>query len=266
MKRILKFLSGFKKPTIDSSGDIKKLPIQNGVLIFPISMDKIKNELSAINLFSILENQIYSMWRNSPLKIMFLYTGDVFAKYGLGEPRDYNYDIKKHKEECVRIINYSNDLSKDAFSFVNWDELFNTNKNISENLEKLKKIYLSDEIFQKLMYSDLKSANLGINSKNINFLLERMILPYLFVKGGFDFVDIFTKSVDRYNLICYSGNCPRILVYIHQMNFFNLGESSNVYEDSFYNFKSKFLFNFADINLDAVSDLEQFIVDFRKKD
>jgi hypothetical protein len=266
MKGILKFLSGFSKPKIDSNGDIKILPRQNGVLIFPISMAKISGELSATNLFAILENQIHSKWNNYPLSIIFLYTGDVYSKYGLGSNSSYNYDIKKHKEDCMRIINYSTYLTKDAFSFVDWDELFNSDKIISEKFEELKSIYLSDEIFQKLMYSDLKRLGKTVDTNNINFLLEEMILPYLFVKGGFDFTDKFTNNTNRYKLICYSGNCPKILVYIHQMNFFNLDKTTNVYQNCFYNFKSNFLFNFEEINLESVLDLSQFIVDFRKKD
>ena len=202
MKGILKFLSGLNDAKIDSTGDIKVLPRQNGVLLFPISIGKIEKEMSAENIFNFLETELHSKWRNYPLSIVFLYTGNVYSKYGFDSKKNNDYKVEKHKLECTRIINYSNYLTMDAFSFVDWNDLFNSDSYVKEKFEELKNIYLSDQMFQNIMKSDLKRAGKSLDSNNINFLLEEMFLPYLFVKNKIDVKDKFTKNTKKFKLIC----------------------------------------------------------------
>jgi len=264
MKGILKFLSGSGRVKVDSNGDILELPKQNGVLIFPLSMAKIRGELSPEKLFSYLEKQIHPKWKNYPLSVLFLYTGDVYARHNLGDINKYNVEIENHISRCLKIINSSSYLIRDAFSFVRWDELFNCDNIILKKFKELKEIYFVDKKFQEYMFQDLKRAGKEFNSNNVDFLLEEMILPYLFVKGAFKFNDNFTKNSRKFKLVCYSGNPLKILVYIHKMNFFNLDKTVNVYQNCLYNLKAKFLFNFDDLDLEKFKDLGQFVVEFRR--
>ena len=264
MKRFLNFIQGTNKPNINALGDIKKLPRQNGVLLFPISMDKISGDLSAENIFKVIEKQIYSIWNNFPLSIIFLYTGDVNSRYNLGLKSKFDKQIEKHKLDSKRIINYSNSLNGDAFSFLDWDELFNSDKVVKSLFSDLKKIYLSDEKFQSIVKSDLEKSGIDFNSNNINFLLEEMILPYLFTNEVIDFKDIFTKDSVRFKLNCYSSNCSKSLFYLQKRNFFNMEKCDNVYRNCFYNFKDKFLFDFDSLDFDNFDEMGEYITSFRK--
>lgn len=233
--------------------DINKLPSEEGVLLFPISMSRISNAQSAKKCWEYMK--IFS-----PDKIIKPVVGlnFVYGDYLYLNSNEKAATLKNkflplmlsHKNEFLKIVAKNPFYIENAFSFYTWNQTILECKDFINLLGKLKKIYQKDKTFQTCMAIDLKNAGKKkLDENQLNFFLEETLLFYLFSKGKVNVYNKHTNGKEKWILWCYPGKPLASQIYLSQKNIFDLHNKKNKYEDCFYDLTDKKLYDFKKVNL-----------------
>lgn len=233
--------------------DINKLPAQEGILVFPISMSRIATAQSAENCWK----QILHF---SPKKIVKPLVGVHFI-YG-----DYLYfnsdekasDLKKrmvtqmitHKNEFEKIVQKNPMYIKKAFSFITWGQNYLDCPRYTTYLGKLRKMYHHDKKFQKCVAQDAKTYQRELNENQVSFFLDEILMTQLIMKGIISIPNDYIQNHQKWVLFCYPGKPLQSQAYFQQKNPFELENPTNKYENSFYDLETHTLYDLTKLKLE----------------
>ncbi len=246
-----------KNALINKFFDINKLPTEEGILVFPISMSRISNIQNAKKCWEYLK--IFS-----PKKIIkpliglnFIYADFLYfnsdEKASLLKNKFMSL-ILSHKNEFRKVLSKNPMYVSKAFSFTTWNQVLLECKDFLTYLGELKKIYKKDKKFQKYIREDSKISGKNKLDKNqLNFFLEEILLFYLIVKGKVVLKNDFIQNHEKWVLWCYPGKPLKSQIYLTQKNFFGLKNPKNAYENAFYDLKEEKLYEFSRIDLEKLS-------------
>ncbi len=230
--------------------DINKMPKQEGLLVFGISMSRIANSQSAKKCFAHMENFIpkilYPM-----VGLVFLYSDSLYLysdeKAGVLKKRFQNL-IHSHKNEFSKILKKHPLRIPKSFSYLAWNQLILESKEFFEYFSKLQRIYKEDKKFQEYVKTDI--GNKKPMENEINFILEEILVFYLISKGRVRLYNDYIQDKQKWILQCYPGKPLKSEVYLFQKNFFKLSNPQNIYENSFYDLEDKKLYDYNKIDLE----------------
>jgi hypothetical protein len=236
--------------------DINKLPPEEGILIFPISMSRISNSQNPKSCWQYIN--IFS-----PKKIIKPVVGlnVIYGDYLYFNSDEKAADLKNkfmplvlaHKNQFLKIISKNPFYIEKAFSFATWNQVLLECKDYTNLLGKLKIIYQKDAKFQKYMREDLKSSGKKKFDKNqLNFFLEETLLVYLISKGKVSLTNDYVRGHEKWILWCYPGKPLKSQIYLFQKNFFGFHNEKNKFENCFYDLEEKKLYDFSRIDLDSL--------------
>lgn len=257
-------LSLFKKKIkLQEDGDILELPKQPGLMIFPISMAKIQGEQSPKKIFNfIVEKVLQKMWKGDPISVLIIYSTSFYERYNVNLGKDMKQLAKDHESELKKLISGVSYLEKSAYSYMDWDEFIDKyidRKKLFEARDYLYKFSLEDEQFGNYLLSDIARLKKQDNDDGRLFILEEAVLFYMILKEyKFTFKDDFTKNMNRWILLCYSGFALKVFAYLHQKNYFKVTDAKNIFQDTFYDFKSNFLYRYPELDIDKYNSLEAY--------
>ena len=245
------------KPPLNQFFDINKLPPEEGILVFPISMSRISTSQSA-----------KSCWEQvcifSPDKIIkplvginFIYS-DFLYLYSDRKASElknkFSQLIINHKNELIKTISKNPFYIQQAFSFTTWNQLYLECKEFTSYFGDLKQIYRKDKKFHKLIQDDLKSVKKQkLDDNQLNFFLEEILMSYLIAKGKVRLQNDFVRDHQKWVLYCYPGKPLKSQIYFFQQNFFKLDNPNNEYQDAFYDLEEKKLYDFNRADLENIN-------------
>lgn len=244
------------KPSKNEFFDINKLPGDEGVLLFPLSMSKLPSAHSPARIAKDLE--FFSEHKVTLPKIgaCFLYGDFLYLN-----SNDKAYALKDKYTEMV--WNHSNGLKKiihkkrkifqiqHAFSYMTWSQLYLLSTDFMPHLHKLKAIYKKDKLLQKYIKEDAKAFDKKVDENQINFFLEENLLLYLILKGQIKLPNEYIQGREKWVLFCYPGNAIKSFIYLFQKNFFKLPKVQK-YEGQ-YNLETKKFIDFDNVDLETYS-------------
>jgi len=244
------------KNLINTFFDINKLPPEEGILVFPISMSRISNSQNAKNCWEYVN--IFSPEKIlKPLVGLNIIYGDYL--YFNSDEKASNLKNKfmpliiSHKNEFLKIVSKNPFYIEQAFSFFTWNQALLECKEYTNLFGQLKKFYKHDEKFQKYMIEDLKSTgNEKLDENQLNFFLEENLLFYLIVKGKMHLRNNYLHGHEKWILWCYPGKPLKSQIYLIQTNLFGFHNKKNKFENCFYDLKEKKLYDFSRIDLDTL--------------
>jgi len=236
--------------------DINKLPPQEGILVFPISMSRISNSQSAKRCWEYMK--IFSPKKIiKPLVGLNVIYGDYLyfnsdEKAAILKNR-FTALVHSHKNEFIKIISKNPLYIEQAFSFSTWNQAVLECKDYTNLLGKLKKLYKKDKKFQTYLNDDLeKSGKKKLDENQLNFFLEETLLYYLIVKGKTHLRNQYIHGHEKWVLWCYPGKPLKSQIYLIQKNIFQSHNSKNKFENCFYDLEEKKLYDFSRIDLDTL--------------
>lgn len=238
--------------------DINRLPQQEGLLLFAISMSKIGNIQSAEKCFEYMEyflpkiikpvvglNIVYSD------SLYFNSTEEAHIVKRKNEPLMHG-----HKYAFLNILKKHPQYIWPSFSFSSWSQMMLEAKDYFGLFGNLRKIYKSDELFQKLVREDARGK--GVLTENEeNFILEEILMFYLASKGVTNLKNDFIADKQKWALWCYPGKPLLSEIYLYKKNFFDLHNPQNIYESSFYDLTDKKLYDFSKINIEELKTADK---------
>ncbi len=224
--------------------DINRLPKEEGLLIFPISMSRISNSQNGSKYFDII-NDFAKKLARGVVGVTFIYTDNLYEKYVQMPKISTNKYLElmiAHKNQFIKNLRKKSTFVECAFDFISWTQIMLEAINFTSKLDVVKKIYKKDKIFQKYVKEDIKANKKGVTQNNINFILEEILLTYLISKEEIKISNALVNGRDKWRLICYPGKPLKSLIYFYQKNIFNLN-SGNPHENSIYDLTNKKLYN-----------------------
>ena len=240
--------------------DINRLPSQKGLLLFPLSMNKLSNRQNAQNCLKDIKHISPSKVAKPLLGLNFIY-GDYLYLYNEGKGsvlKDKFMNIVCNHKNSLKSLIWKNHVSfqiQHAFNYMVWNQLYLGVKNFDQLLDNIRKIYYKDKKFQGYLKRDCKDFGKRYSKNQVNFFLEESLMFYLLAKNEISLPNEFIDHEQRWILICYPGKPIRSIVYVFQLNPFNLNWKGSKYQNAYYDLKSKQL-----VEMDRV-DLETYTPD-----
>lgn len=247
------------KPTINEFYDINKFPKEPGITYFCLSMPLLNNVQSPEECYE-MDKHIISKIQVSNVGAQIVYTDNLYLYSP--EPADklklkHQKLIEEHKKGWLNLIKQNIYMIPSAFTFMTWGQLLLDCQRFSSYLVDFQKIYEKDHTLQKYIAQDIETSGREVNQYTIGYMLEEILVDYLVMKGQVHLQNEYTKDKERWILNCYHGKPHRSHVYLHQKNFFDLYNSKNQYENSWYDVLNKKLYDYDRL------DIETF--DFEKR-
>lgn len=251
-----------KEKLINTFFDINKLPSEEGMFIFPISMSKIDNESQNAETYlkyihHINPEKIDKTKSKSKAGAVFIYT-DFLYLYSDEKAcilkKKYMNLVNKHKNSFQNIIRGHESIIFDSFSYKTWNQFYLDNDRFVHYLNTVQHLYEKDELFQKYIQEDfdnLNNTNRIFDQNQIDFFLEEHMMSYLISKGQMKLENDFINGHEKWILIAYPGKPLKAHIYLHQLNPFKLNNNKNTYEDAWYDLEEKKLYDFNRIDLDT---------------
>ncbi len=232
--------------------DINKFPKQEGLLLFGISMNRIDNTQSAQKCFEYMNNFI------SKISVPHVGLNIIYADNLYLYSDEKACDIKnkfqtlshKHKHGFIKLLERNPQYTPTAYSFTSWNQMILNSKMFLTYFGELRKIYKENMEFQKLVSLDIGDGT-NITENQVNFILEEILMFYLASKGKIRLQNDYIQDKQKWVLWCYPGKPLLSEIYLYQQNFFNLENSTNIYENSFYNLEDEKLYDFSKIDLET---------------
>lgn len=235
--------------------DINKIPQQEGILLFGISMNRIGNTQSAEKCFEYMEYFIPKIIK--PVVGLNIVYADSLYLHSADDAqelkRKYEPLAHSHKHAFMKLLEKHPQYIQPSFSFVSWSQMLLETKEFFSLFGELKKIYASNEFFQKLVREDVKEKS-EYTENEVNFILEEILLFYLTSKGRVRLKNDFINDKQKWVLWCYPGKPLLSEIYLYKKNFFGFENPDNIYENSFYDLTDKKLYDFSKIDLNELEN------------
>lgn len=237
--------------------DINTLPVDEGILFFGISMNRIGNTQSTEKCFEYVQYLDTKITKTNGIGGVFLYSDYLY--FLSQEParilRDRYKDLMtSHKDGLLRLIAKDQRFVAKAFSFRTLGQLFVDNSDIyKKSFDIVKKMYADDFVFQKYVREDAKNNNHETEEEEeVLFILEEITLFYLIQKGQIDLYNHFvTDTEKKWILQCCPGKPLKSEVYLFQKNPLTILNTKNKYENSYYDLESKILYDYSRLDIET---------------
>jgi hypothetical protein len=234
--------------------DITRLPNQEGIIVFAISLSRIGNVQSAKKCFEYMEKFISKI--RKPIVGLNLIYGDNLYLYSNEKASSlknkFQTLINSHKYEFKKLVKKDPKYIPDSFSFTTWSQVILESNEFMTRLGELKKLYKGDKNFQELVAEDIKNSKKKSDENSINFILEEILLFYFITKGKIRLWNDYVEDRQKWILYCYPGKPLKSEIYLYQKNFFKLKNPENKFENSFYDLEAKKLYDYDNLDLDTI--------------
>lgn len=243
--------------------DINKLPAEEGMIVFPISMSRISNESQNARRYMeyvhfINPSKVLKTSEHSRFGVHFIY-GDFLYLYSEDKgkilKKRFMELVASHHNSFQKLLTKELYLIQHAFTYSVWNQLYLSIPRFVQDLEKLRKIYRKDKKFQEYVRYDfdkLKDKNKKLDEKQLMFFLEEHLIFYFITKGLMKFENEFIQGKEKWILVGYPGKPLKAHIYLHQQNFFKLKNPQNKYENSWYDLEEKRLYDFLRVDLETI--------------
>jgi hypothetical protein len=235
--------------------DISRLPNEEGILFWGISMNRIGNTQSPEKCFEDLKWIDTKISKTEGIGMVTWYSDYLY--FHSDEPasllRDrYKSLMMAHKNGFMNIILKDNVWIKKAFSFYTFGQVIIDNADIFQSaLDAIVKLYEEDDTFKQCVEDDAKVANHGFGEKEKMFILEEITTIYLAAKGKLNFNNRFVPGTEKWVLHLYPGKPLKSEAYLFQVNPLKLSNPKNNYENACYDLAGKKLYNYLDIDIET---------------
>lgn len=242
-------------PKTNEFFDINKLPSEEGILFFGISMNRIGNVQSAEKCFEYLKWIDTKIAKTEGIGMVMWY-GDYLYFHSEEKAsvlRDRYKDLMlQHKNRFLRIIGKDPAWIKKAFSFYTFGQVMLDNSEIfSSAWSAILELHAKDGLFQKCVEEDCVRAGHGFAEKEKMFILEEITAYYLASKGKLNFNNRFVPGTEKWVLLGYPGKPLKSEVYLYQRNPLKLANPQNPFEDSYYDLEGKVLYDYKRIDINS---------------
>lgn len=243
-------------PTKNQFFDINKLPTEKGLLLFGLSMNRLKNRQNAQNCLADIRHF-------SPLKISkpfvglnFIYTDFLYLYSDKPAPELKNtfmHEVINHRNSMQRLIgkNFVDFQIQHAFNYMVWSQLYVGTNDFNLKFQEFKKVYEADKKFQKFLEEDTKLYGRSVEDNQINFLLEEFLMCYLISKNQVKLPNEYIENQQKWILFCYPGKPLKGMIYTYQLNPFKLDWPENPYQNAHYDLEHKKLIEFDRVELET---------------
>lgn len=237
---------------INHISDIRLFTKKEGLIIFPISMNRISNSQAGKEYSQYLDFFTTKRSRGN-VGVTFLYTDNLYEKYNQIEKPKANKSfelILNHKNQFIKKLRQTI-YAENAFDFVTWMQLLIQAENFSHLLARTKELYKKDKKFQQYVKEDIRKTGRKVTQNFVDFILEETLLSYLILKHEIGIPNKYTNGRDKWRLIAYPGKPNKSMIYFFQQNPFNR-QSQNPYQNGQYDLDSKKFYDFDKINLETL--------------
>ncbi len=236
--------------------DINKLPPEKGLLLFGLSMSKLLNRQSAEKCLEDIRHFTPAKVTKPLIGLNFIYSDFLYLYSDKSAPELKNTFMNQvidHRNSMQKLIDkYHLEFQiQHAFNYMVWNQLYVGTNDFNNLFVKLKKIYSTDEKFQKYLKEDCLIFGREMGDNQQNYFLEEALMIYLLNKNKIKLPNEYIENNQKWILFCYPGKPIKTIVYIHQLNPFNLDWSENPYQNSFYDLEEKQLIDTNRVNLET---------------
>ena len=243
-------------PKVNEFFDINKLPTEKGLLLFGLSMNKLQNRQSAEKCFEDIRHFSPSKVLKPLIGLNFIYSDFLYLYSDKSAPELKNTfmnEVIHHRNGIQKLIEKNNiDFQiQHAFNYMVWNQLYVGTRDFNQLFIKLKKIYKEDEKFQKYLEDDCRVFGREMGENQVNFFLEEALMIYLLNKNQIKLPNEYIENNQKWVLFCYPGRPIKSIVYVHQLNPFNLEWKENPYQNSFYDLENRKLIDFDRVDLET---------------
>lgn len=236
--------------------DLNTVP-QNGFLIFPLSMSRLSNALSAEKIYEFLAFFEAKLSHQS-IDVILLYTNGLYLN------SDENSSVLRkkllnqminHKSSFESMILKKKKFIPGSFHYLPWDYAILNASKYNDERARLAAHFNDDLPFRKALQYDLNIAGQKATEANLQYLLEELIISHLITEKEISFPHRLAHE-DGWRLLCYPGFPPVSLVYLWQKNLLgnrnDLSKTHQVFARSLYHMEDRVLIDFKQFNLEVI--------------
>jgi len=236
--------------------DINKLPPKKGLLLFGLSMNKLSNRQNAENCLEDIRNFSPSRVSKPLIGCNLIYTDFLYLysdKPASELKNSFMNLVINHRNGIKKLIekNFIEFQIQHAFNYIVWNQLYVGTNDFNHLFEKIKRIYKSDEKWQRYLKEDCRTFEREVDDNQVNYFLEESLMIYLLNKNQIKLTNEYIENNQEWVLFCYPGRPIKSIVYIHQLNPFKLDWEANPYQNSFYDLEAKELIDCKRVDLDT---------------
>ncbi len=241
------------KPEINQFFDINQFPKEPGVTYFCLSIPQLHNKQSPQKCYE-MDMHLVDKIQVSNVGGQVVYTDNLYL-YSPEQAMDLKLKHQKliegHKQAWLKLIYKNKFIIPSAFTFMTWSQLLLDCPNFSMYLLEFKRIYEKDETLRSYISADILRTGREVNQYTIGYMLEEILIDYLVVKGKVRLQNDYTNDKQKWILNVYHGKPHMSHVYLHQKNFFDLHNTENIYENSWYDAQNKKLYDYDRLDIET---------------
>jgi hypothetical protein len=236
--------------------DINKLPLEKGLLLFGLSMNRLSNRQNPENCIQDIRHFHTSKVSKPLVGLNFIYTDFLYLYSDRPAPElkdSFMTQTITHKNGLQKLLDKNNlDFQiQHAFNYVVWSQLYVGTKDFNTLFGELKKIYAEDVLFQKYIKEDCEAYGREMGDNQVNFFLEEILMMYLLTKNRVKLPNDYIEGQQKWVLFCYPGKPLKSTVYMYQLNPFKLEWKDNPYQNSHFDLEEKVLVDFNKVDLET---------------
>lgn len=241
-------------PKVNQFFDINKLPKEEGILFFGISMSLISNKQSAEKCFEYLKWIDTKIEKTEGIGMVMWYSDYLY--FHSDKPasllRDRYKDLMfQHKNGFLNLVLKDNTWVKKAFSFYTFGQVMLDNAEVFlPAWHKILQLYEKDPLFQTYVEYDCYNAGRDLGERGKMFILEEITTVYLAAKSQLDFNNRFVPGTEQWVLQGYPGRPLKSEVYLFQKNPLKLSNPKNQFQNSFYDLEGKTLYDYTRLDIE----------------
>jgi len=237
--------------------DINKLPAEKGLLLFGLSMNKLDHGGQSVqNCIEHLRNFTPSKISTPTVGANFIYSDFLYLYSDRPAPElknSFMHSVINHKNGIQKLLQ-KNPIEfqiQNAVNYMAWNQLYLGSNDFNQKFDKIRKVYEGDAKFRGYIEEDSAKYNRDMGENQVNFFLEEILMFYLLLKNKVQLPNDFIEHQQKWILFCYPGPPLKSMVYLFQLNPFDLDWAENPYQNSWYNLESKKLYTFDRLNLET---------------
>jgi hypothetical protein len=242
-----------KKPGINEFFDINKFPRSPGIFYFALSMPLLNSIQHPKELYATDEHIISKICvSNTGVQVvytdnLYLYSDEPAADLKLKHQKM----IEVHKQGWLKLIKQNVYMVPKAFTFMTWNQLQLDCANFTEYLAEFRRIYDGDSKLQSYIDADIRATGRSVTANSVGYMVEEILLDYLVMKGQVRLRNDYTMDREEWILNTYHGKPHRSHIYLHQQNYFQLDNSKNLFQNSWYDVLNRKLYDFDRVEIDT---------------
>lgn len=233
--------------------DINQFPVEEGMIVFPISMSKINNGQNAAACLKSVDWLAEKIKRQAGIGVAVIYSDYLYFhledKTALDLKNGFLANMIGHKNALTNLLMKHQKYISKAFSYTTWGQMLLHYSKFMVYLNKLHSLFEKDKFFQELAKRDVEDFGRKNSKQQVLFFLEEALVLHLLTKGELVIENQFIGNHEKWILVCYPGKPLRTEAYLYQKNFFKLSNKKNRYENHFYDLESKKLYDFMQLDL-----------------